>query len=118
MDIGKKELDFCRLKKSRMVGLNPLSFSFKSMDGDEYGVSITIENYNIAHFRTQAGLTCHDVRKLSCNVIHILTDLWSDNLPTDREDLFRFISYRCNIAEYPDLEEAHCDKILNPDGNW
>ncbi|CAG8825408.1 10505_t:CDS:2, partial [Dentiscutata erythropus] len=26
--------------------------------------------------------------------------------------------YRCNIAEYPDLEEAHCDKILTPDGRW
>ena len=60
----------------------------------------------------------HRVRKLNQNVVHILTDLRSDNLPTDREDLLRFISYRCNIAEYPDLEEAHCDKTLTPDGKW
>ena len=39
-------------------------------------------------------------------------------MPTDREDLLRFISYRCNIVEYPDLEEVHCDKILTPDGRW
>ncbi|CAG8856347.1 26158_t:CDS:1, partial [Gigaspora margarita] len=60
----------------------------------------------------------HHVRKLNQNVVHILTDLRSDNLPTDCEDLLRFISYRCNIAEYPDLEEAHCDKTLTPDGKW
>ena len=55
---------------------------------------------------------------MTCGVIHVLTNLRSDNLPTDREDLLRFISYRCNIAEYPDLEEAHCDKTLTPDGKW
>src|SRR5437660_8497543 len=60
----------------------------------------------------------HSVRNLNQKVLHILTDLRSDNLPTDREDLLRFISYRCNIAEYPDLEEAHCDKTLTPDGKW
>ncbi|CAG8710766.1 6946_t:CDS:1, partial [Racocetra fulgida] len=91
------------------------------------GVSITVENFDMtfAHFRTLAGPTSneayqmlHRVRKLNQNVVHILTDLRSDNLPTDREDLLRFISYRCNITEYPDLEEAHCDKILTPDGRW
>ncbi|CAG8611231.1 9298_t:CDS:2 [Paraglomus occultum] len=40
----------------------------------------------------------------------------SDNLPEDREDLLRFISYRCNVVEHPDLEEAHCDKTFAPDG--
>ncbi|CAG8845315.1 5208_t:CDS:1, partial [Gigaspora margarita] len=60
----------------------------------------------------------HRVRKLNQNVVHILTDLHSNNLPTDREDLLRFISYRCNIAEYPDLEVAHCDKTLTTDGKW
>ncbi|CAG8785517.1 26041_t:CDS:2, partial [Racocetra persica] len=57
----------------------------------------------------------HRIRKLNQNVVHILMDLRSDNLPTDRENLLRFISYQCNIAEYPDLEEAYCDKILTPD---
>jgi len=60
----------------------------------------------------------HRVRKLNQNVVHVLTDLRSDNLPTDREDLLRFISYRCNIVEYPDLEEVHWDKILTKDGRW
>ncbi|CAG8616455.1 696_t:CDS:2, partial [Ambispora gerdemannii] len=90
-------------------------------------VSITIENFDMtfAHFRTLAGLTSneayqmlHRVRKLNQNVMHVLTDLRGDNLPTDREDLLRFISYRCNVAEYPDLEEAHCDKTLTLDGKW
>ncbi|CAG8785898.1 12694_t:CDS:2, partial [Dentiscutata erythropus] len=72
------------------------------------GVSITVENFDMtfAHFRTLAGLTSneayqmlHRIRKLNQNVVHILTDLRSDNLPTDCEDLLRFISYRCNIAE-------------------
>ncbi|CAG8651922.1 11151_t:CDS:1, partial [Paraglomus occultum] len=91
------------------------------------GVSITIENFDMtfAHFRTLAGLTyneayqmLHRVRRLNCNVVHVLTDLRGDNLPTDREDLLRFIGYRCNVPEYPDLEEAHCDKTLTPDGKW
>ena len=47
----------------------------------------------------------HRVRKLNQNVVHVLTNLRGDNLPTDREDLLRFISYRCNVTEYPDLEE-------------
>ncbi|CAG8577560.1 10682_t:CDS:2 [Cetraspora pellucida] len=88
-------------------------------------VSITIENFDMtfAHFRTLAGLTSneayqilHCVRKLNQNVMHVLTDLCGNNLLTDREDLLCFISYRCNVAEYPDLEEAHCDKILTLDG--
>ncbi|CAG8660415.1 870_t:CDS:2, partial [Ambispora gerdemannii] len=65
-------------------------------------VSITIENFDMmfAHFRTLAGLTSneayqilHHIRKLNQNVMHVLTDLRGDNLPTDREDLFHFISY-------------------------
>ncbi|CAG8605041.1 15299_t:CDS:2, partial [Dentiscutata heterogama] len=91
------------------------------------GVSIIVENFDMmfAHFRTLANLTSneayqmlHRVRKLNQNIVHILTDLRSDNLPTDREDLLCFISYRCNIAEYPDLEEAYCDKIFTPDSRW
>ncbi|CAG8611667.1 786_t:CDS:1 [Racocetra persica] len=90
-------------------------------------VSITIENFDItfAHFRILAGLTSnkayqmlHRIRKLNQNVVHVLTDLRGNNLPTDREDLLRFISYRCNIVEYLDLEEAHCDKTLTLDGKW
>ncbi|CAG8843563.1 23137_t:CDS:2, partial [Racocetra persica] len=50
----------------------------------------------------------HRVRKLNQNVVHVLTNLRGDNLLTDREDLLHFISYRCNVVEYPDLEEAHC----------
>ena len=70
------------------------------------GVSITIENFDMtfAHFRTLAGLTyneayqmLHRVRRLNCNVVHVLTDLRGDNLPTVREDLLRFIGYQCNI---------------------
>ena len=70
------------------------------------GVSITIENFDMtfAHFRTLAGLTSneayqmlHRVRKLNQNVVHVLTDLRGDNLPTVREDLLRFIGYQCNI---------------------
>jgi len=70
------------------------------------GVSITIENFDMtfAHFRTLAGLTSneayqmlHHIRKLNQNVVHVLTDLRGDNLPTVREDLLRFIGYRCNI---------------------
>jgi len=66
------------------------------------GVSITIENFDMtfAHFRTLAGLTSneayqmlHRVRKLNQNVVHVLTDLRGDNLPTDREDLLCFIGY-------------------------
>jgi len=66
------------------------------------GVSITIENFDVtfAHFRTLAGLTCqeayqmlHCVRRLNCNIIHVLTDLQSNNLPVDQEDLLCFISY-------------------------
>ncbi|CAG8797281.1 23779_t:CDS:1, partial [Dentiscutata erythropus] len=78
-----------------------------------------------AHFCTLAGLTSneayqmlHHVRKLNQNVVYVLTDLRGDNLPTDREDLLHFISYRCNVAEYPDLEEAHCNKTLTLDGKW
>ncbi|RHZ63291.1 hypothetical protein Glove_330g80 [Diversispora epigaea] len=95
----------------------------KELKSQEYQV----KNFDMtfAHFRTLAGLTSneayqmlHRVRKLNQNVVYILTDLRSDNLPTDREDLLRFINYRCNIAEYPNLEEVHCDKIFTPDGRW
>ncbi|CAG8788500.1 10552_t:CDS:10 [Gigaspora margarita] len=58
-------------------------------------VRIIVKNFEMifAHFYTLAGLTNH-------------------------KDLLCFISYRCNITEYPDLEEAHYDKTLTFDSKW
>ncbi|CAG8541055.1 7299_t:CDS:2 [Cetraspora pellucida] len=90
-------------------------------------ISIIIENFDImfAYFRTLASLTSneayqmlHYIKKLNQNVVHVLTDLCGDNLLTDCEDLLHFISYRCNVTEYPNLEEAHYNKTFTLDGKW
>jgi hypothetical protein len=91
------------------------------------GVNITVANFDVAfaHFCTNAGISFHNayqmlhrVRVLHKKRVHILTDLRSDKLPVNREDLLAFISYRCNYVKFPELEEAHCDRVLTNDGRW
>ncbi|CAG8493894.1 1476_t:CDS:2, partial [Cetraspora pellucida] len=103
-------------KELESQGYQGKCFSKRLLETEKKEIFADINNVvaNLDYLIATSVMTC----RLNQNVVHILTDLHSDNLPTDHKNLLRFISYQCNIAEYPDLEEAYCDKILTPDGRW
>ncbi|CAG8807535.1 26198_t:CDS:2, partial [Dentiscutata erythropus] len=73
---------------------------------------------NLDYLIATPVMTCnmlHRVRKLNQNVVHVLTDLCGDNLPTDHEDLPAINIFKPNASLETHLYNASCHNASRND---